>query len=214
MRIIPKTARVKAEFFKGVTLLDVFIILFGLFLEVLVALSGLPVIPIVILMVVILGLFIVLFLPFDGKRLYLGIVNLVKFIFSVKHYSKDYKRANSNIDLFIPYKGFEDYYIVYENYYSSVLEISPREFSLLSEFKQNQYIDEGFGKVLRLVNGHTKASIVKLDRHLVYKDYIKQEEEKRKVLHELKVKGELSDVELLAREKVVSDRIKTYQRQE
>lgn len=210
MRIIPKTAKVKVEFFKNISLVDVLLGLFGLFIEVLIALSNLNTLVILLLMVIALAFFVALFLPFDGKRMYLLSVDFVRYIFSVKHYSKDFKKTSSNLNYFMPYKGFEDDFIVYDGYYGGVLEISPREFRLLSEFKQNQFIDNYFGRVLRSIGGHTKASIIKIDRKLIFAEYLKQEEDKRKELYVLYENNELSKKELAAREKVIDDRIRTY----
>ena len=210
MRIIPKTAKVKVEFFKNISLVDVLIGLFGLFIEVLIALSNLGTLVILLLMVIVLAFFVALFLPFDGKRMYLLSVDFIRYIFSVKHYSKDFKKTSSNLNYFMPYKGFEDDFIVYDGYYGGVLEISPREFRLLSEYKQDQFIDNYFGRVLRSIGGHTKASIVKIDRKLIFAEYLKQEEDKRKELYVLYENNELSKKELAAREKVIDDRIRTY----
>ncbi len=185
--------------------------MFGLFIEVLVALSNLGVIPTILIMILVLAFFIAMFLPFDGKRMYMVSVDFVRYVFSVKHFSKSFKKTSSNLSDFLPFKGFEDQYIVYDNYFAGVLEISPREFRLLSEFKQNQFIDAYFGRVLRSITGHTKASIIKIDRKLVFTDYVNQEEAKRKELYALFEKNELTKTELASREKVINDRIRTYQ---
>lgn len=210
MRLIPKTAKVKVEFFKNVSIADTLIALFGLFIEVLIVLSNFNLLPTILLMVIVLAFFIALFLPVDGKRMYLSSIDFLKYIFSVKHYSKTFEKASSNVNFFLPFKGFEDKYIQYDGYYAGVLEVSPREFRLLSKYKQDQYIDDGFGKILRSITGKTKASIVKIDRKLIFDEYKVQEEAKREQLYKLFDSGEITKDELASREKVINDRLRAY----
>ena len=101
MRIIPKTAKVKIEFFKNISLADTFIALVALALEVLVFTTNIPTVPKTAIMVFVLAITIWLYMPFDGQRFYMMFVNMTKYIFSVKHYSKAYTKANASIDNFI-----------------------------------------------------------------------------------------------------------------
>ena len=81
MRIIPKTAKVKIEFFKNVSIVDTIIGIVGLALELLILLTNLAVSSKIIVMAVVLCLFIGLYMPFDGQKFYLMIVNFIKYIF-------------------------------------------------------------------------------------------------------------------------------------
>ena len=128
MRIIPKTAKVKVEFFKNISLVDVIIGLIGIILEVLLFLTNLGAIAKLTAMVLLLCVFVWLYLPFDGQRFYMMFVNLTKYIFSAKKYSMDYQSANTNINNFIPFKDIDEGYIVYEDYFAGVLQIDPREY--------------------------------------------------------------------------------------
>lgn len=210
MRLIPKTSKVKIMFFKNVSLVDCLIVLLGLVLEVLIALTSFHIGVKIALMLIILGVFITLFVPFDGERLYLALVKIVKYIFSIKHYSQKFSKANSSISNFMPYKAVSDGFIVYEKYFAGVLQIDPREFRLLSGYRQDQFIDDYFAKIIRSISGSASGSIVKIDRALLFNEYIKQEEEKKNELYLLRDNGELSDIELHARIKVIDDRIRTY----
>lgn len=212
MRIIPKTAKVKVEFFKNISLVDVLIGLIGIILEVLLFLTNLGWIAKLILMVLVLCFFVWLYMPFDGQRFYMMFVNLTRYIFSVKKYSADYQNANSNVDKFIPFKDIEEKYIVYEDYYAGVLQIDPREFRLLTGFRQDQIIDAHFGKIIRSINGTTRASIVKIDRKLLLDDYIAAEEEKQRQIEKLFDAKNISKEELSARTKIIQDRIQIYKR--
>ena len=212
MRIIPKTAKVKVEFFKNISIVDVIIGLIGVILEVLLFLTNIPVIAKIILMSLLFCVFAWLFLPFDGQRFYMMFVNLAKYVFSVKKYSSEYQNANTNVDRFIPFKSIEGSYIVYEDYYAGVLQIDPREFRLLTGFRQDQIIDTHFGRLIRSINGKTRASIVKIDRKLLLDDYIASEQEKQKQIEKLFAAGNLTQEELSARTKIIDDRIQIYNR--
>ena len=144
MRIIPKTAKVKIEFFKNISLADTFIALAALALEVLVFTTNLESITKAAIMILIFSITAWLYMPFDGQRFYMMFVNMTKYVFSVKHYSKEFTKANASIDNFIAFKDIQDGFIVYNEYYAGVLEIDPREFRLLSGYKQDQIIDVHF----------------------------------------------------------------------
>ena len=154
--------------------------LIALALEVLLFTTNIPGIAKYSLMVLLLAVAIWLYMPFDGQRFYMMFVNLAKYVFSVKKYSKEYTKANASIDNFIAFKDIKDGFIVYNEYYAGVLEIDPREFRLLSGYKQDQIIDVHFGKVIRSISGNTKASIVKIDRKMMLDKYIEAEREKER----------------------------------
>ena len=196
MRIIPKTAKVKAQFFKNITVPDVIIGLAGLFILLMIFLTNLG-IGKYVLMLVVLGFFVLLFVPLEGQRLYLFLVNFVKYLFSIKKYNLSYKGSSSDMRNIIPFKGFDEKYIVYEDYYASVLEVDPREFRLLSGYKQDQIIDIQFGKIIRSISGVSKASIVKIDRKLSFEDYMIGEDEKREQLLKLFEAGSITEEELV-----------------
>ena len=213
MRIIPKTAKVKIEFFRNVSIIDVIIAILGLGLELLIFFTNIGIAKLFI-MVIVLCIFIGLYLPFDGQRFYMMFVNLVKYVFSVKHITTENEGAVNNVKSYMPFKALEKEYIVYEDYYAGVLQIDPREFRLLSGYSQNQIIDNHFGKVIRSISGDTKASIVKIDRKLSLKQFKNFEEEKRERIKKLFEDGSISKQELLVREQILDDRIAIYDRLE
>jgi len=210
MRIIPKTAKVKLQFFKSVSVVDTILALAGLGLELLIFTTNIKVWPKMLLMVFVLAVFITIFLPFEGERAYMTFANMIKYIFSIKRYSGDFERASTNIEYFIPFKDITEKYIVYENYKAGVLEIDPREFRLLSGYKQDQIIDVYFAKIIRTITDKTKASLVKIDRKLVLDKYIESEKEKIKALEKLNEAESITKEELEVRIKVINDRIAIY----
>ena len=212
MRIIPKTAKVKIEFFKNISLADTFIGLAALALEVLVFTTNIPPIPKYAIMILVLAISIWLYMPFDGQRFYMMFVNMAKYVVSVKHYSKDFTKANASIDNFIAFKDIKDGFIEYNEYYAGVLEIDPREFRLLSGYKQDQIIDVHFGKIIRSISGNTKASLVKVDRKMLLDKYVEAEHEKELQLEKLFEAGSIDEQEKFIREKIITERIAIYER--
>lgn len=209
MRIIPKTAKVKIQFFKNVSIADTVIALIALGLEVLLFMTNLGIAKF-FLMVILFSLVVGLYLPFDGQRFYMMFVHLTRYIFTAKCYSSDFKNASTSIDRFIPFKDVKDGYIVYEDYYAGVLQIDPREFRLLSGYRQDQIIDVYFGRLIRSISGKMKASIVKIDRRLLLDDYVEAEKKKQDRLEKLFETGNITQEELSAREKIIADRISVY----
>ena len=209
MRIIPKTAKVKIKFFKNISLADVILCLFGLGIVALLLLSNLGIAK-YFLITLTVCFWCGLYFPIDGQRLYMLFVNFVRYLFSAKHYSQEYKNAITSVDLFTPFKDINDGFIVYENYFAGVLQIDPREFRLLSGYRQDQIIDIQFGRVIRSISGKTKASIVKIDRKLQFSDFIKMEEKKSKELDKLFESQNITKEELVVRKKIIEDRIRVY----
>ena len=209
MRIIPKTAKIKVQFFKNISVLDIIIGLSFLGLIVLLFVTNMGYARF-ILMFLMLVIAVGLFIPFEGQRFYIFLAYSVKYIFSVKKYSKDNTKTQTNIDNYLPFKNIEDGYIEYNNYYAGVLEIEPREFGLLSEFRQNQMIDDNFGRIIREIVDNTKASLVKIDRKLSFEKYVKLEEDKKEALNKLYENKELTEDEFRTRLQVIDDRIRTY----
>ena len=209
MRIIPKTAKIKIQFFKNISILDIIIGLSFFGLIVLLVVTNMGMMKFV-LMAVVIVIAVGLFIPFEGQRFYIFLAHSVKYVFSVKKYSRDDTKIQTNIENYLPYKDIHDGFIVYANYFAGVLQIEPREFSLLSEFRQNQMIDENFGKIIREIVDHTKASLVKIDRKLNFDQYIEYENKKKENLQLLFDNGELTEEELISRLGIIDDRIRVY----
>ena len=209
MRIIPRTTKVKVQFFRNVSILDIIIAFAFLGLIVLLLLSNLGIARF-ILGAVVLVIGVAMFLPFEGERFYLFIAHSIKYVFAVKKYYKNDSKSQTNIDSFMPFKDIRDGFIVYKDYFAGVLQIDPREFSLLSEFRQDQMIEEHFGKIIREVANKTRASIVKIDRKLSFESYIEDENRKKDDLFHLFESGELTKQELDSRCKIIDDRIRAY----
>ena len=209
MRVIPRTAKVKVQFFKNVSIADILIALLTLVLLVVILLSNLGIARFFIALVV-LCIALGLYLPYDGQRFYLFFRTFVRYLFSGKKYVREDVDSSSNVRSLFAFKRIEDGYIGFENYYAGVLEIGSREFRLLTAFRQDQIINNHFGRVIRSISGKTQASLVKIDRKMRLDEFIAMEDVKRDDLKKTFDAGELTEQELFVRERVIQDRIEVY----
>ena len=209
MRVIPKTAKVKVQFFKNVSVADILIALLAIVLVVVICLSNIGIARFFIAIVVLCA-FVGLFLPYDGQRFYLFFRTFVRFLFAGKKFVVEKVDSASNVKSLFAFKGIKGGYIEFGDYYAGVLEIGSREFRLLTGFRQDQIINNHFGKVIRTISGKTHASLIKIDRKMRLDDYIAMEDVKRDDLKKTFDAGELTEQELFVRERVIEDRIQVY----
>ena len=127
---------------------------------------------------------------------------------------KDKKeQANENGDFedmadIMPFTNIKDGFIEYaDKYYGTVIEIDPVEFRFFSKHRRNNSIEDCFGKVLRSLQGEYGANIIKLQRPIVYDEYLDAEYEKLEALKRSYESGMLSEEELQSRVEIQYDRI-------
>ena len=205
MRIIPKNTKVRLQFYKGVNITDVILAMIGLGFLALAVSSNLP--SKWVISVVILVIFCPLYIPVGDIKLYNAIGYALKFLFAKKTFSKS-KHGKANIGTIVPYAGIEDNLIKQkENGFTGILEVKPIEFNLLSEHKQNYYIDGLFSNILKNVGIFQEFNIVKLDRPIIFDKYISNELTTIQHLIEANENKNLSENEFRARVGVLEDRI-------
>ena len=209
MRVIPKTAKVKVQFFKNVSVADILIALVGIVLIVMICLSNIGIARFFVALIV-LCIAVGLYLPYDGQRFYLFFRTFMRYLFSGKKYVVQKVESASNVKSFFAFKRISGGYIEFDHYYAGVLEIGSREFRLLTSFRQDQIINNHFGKVIRSISGKTHASLIKVDRKMRLDDFIAMEDVKRDDLKKTFDAGELTEQELFVRERVIQDRIAVY----
>ena len=205
MRIIPRKTKIKVEFYRNFTLSDILIGLLGLGIEMLVFFTDYGLLT-YIFMAIVLGIFICLYLPISGERLYLQIGSLIKFIFSKKKYNKSAGDTGVDISTLVPFTDIRDELIWYGSYYGGVMEIMPKEFRLLSEYKQSEIIDKVFASIIKSVSGRTSASLVKLDRPILLDSYIEQEKEKKPDIDKLLEAEGMTYEESAPRKNIIDNR--------
>ena len=206
MRIIPRKIKVKTEFFKNVTLGDVICGFIGVGVALALFLANFPYHIWVGIGWLVIA--ISMFFPIaDGVRMYYTLGYLFRFLAQKKKYSKDAKNANAKITAIIPFEGIvNDRFIDYKEYYAQVIEITPMEFGLLNEFKQNMLI-ETFANAIRRITDFQQAAIVKESKAMILDNYVYLEDKKYDALMELQYEGEITQKEVEARAGVFEGRV-------
>lgn len=223
MRIIPKKTNVKMEFFKGIDLLDVLVLAIGGCLAAALMLSDLPFHLFFFCVAIVLTVSMVM--PLDDEKLYVSIYYGLKYLARYKLYGeqqeaeeetgrkKRRKKPAPTVKDLTPFTGIKGEFIEYGNDYSAViLEIPSVEFRFMTVAKQDALIDRMFSSVLRMLMMNESASLVKLDRPVIYDAYIQSEETKKQDLKEAYLNGLLDDEELTKRIGIIEDRISMIKR--
>ena len=205
MRIIPKNTKVKLQFYKNVTITDVVLAVIGLSFLALAVSSNLPNKWIVAM--VILIIFAPLFIPIGDVKLYNAIGYGLKFVFAKKNFAKS-KHGKSNIGTIVPYLKIEDNLIRQkENGFTGVIEIKPIEFNMLSEYKQNYFIDGVLSNILKNIGVFQELDIVKLERPIIFDGYVTNECTRLQSIIEANENKQLSENEFRSRAEILEDRI-------
>lgn len=163
MRLIPKKSKLNATIWKSFTIFD-FGIAFALFILVAVVglsnLAGkwymcLAVIPLAVL----------LFMPDgDGGKMYTELRYYVKYAFSRKRYTSDTSQAAKNVAALVPSMKILDSGVLdYGDYVGGVVALDSIEFSLKSEYQQNDIIS-ALSRAFNCLSFGESAQIVKIDR--------------------------------------------------
>jgi len=145
VRVIPRRTKVKLEFVKGFTGIDLIIALVVAAVLIVLAASNFEGHVWVALVWAIVGISL-FFKIADTDRFYVTMMHLVRFSMQKKKYEKSPKKHKSNIKDIIPFESiYQDRCINYGSYYAEVIEVKPILFDLLNEYSQNNVIDIGFG---------------------------------------------------------------------
>lgn len=205
MRIIPKNTKVKMQFYKGIGVYDVLLGIIALAFIALTATSNLP--NKYFLSIGVLIVFAPLFIPIGEIKLYQALLYALKFVFAKKSFSKS-KNGSSNISAIIPYSKIKDNIIIgKDNTYTGVIQVNPIEFNLLSENKQNYFIDGVISNTLKNVNEFQEYNIVKLEKPIIFDGYLNNELTRIKNIVAEEEYGGLSEDEFRKRVEIIEDRL-------
>lgn len=212
------------EFFKGIGIIDMLILGIGGLLAFSILLSDFPFRSLIFTIVFVITVGIII--PVDDEKGYQLIYSTITYLARYKHFmspkiqkktadgtkQKGKKKELPDVTNIIPFTGIHGEFIEYGTAYSAVVvEISSVEFRFYSEERQNNLIDHVFGSVLRsIVMGET-ASMVKIDRPIMYDDMILSEQKKMDELKESYLNGLLTEEELTKRIGIIQDRISKIQ---
>ena len=214
-RIIPKNTKIKTQFYKTLTLSDAIVLLLGIILVGLIAISGLGFVSYILALIVALIVGIMMFNVAPETRLYQTLGALFKFVFGRKTFIKSTDKTSGNMRMIIPYKGIvidseEDgektALIDYGDYYGAVVEIFPVEFYMLSEARQNTFIS-AIDNALKVLGSEHTAAIYKTEKPIVLDHYIEMEEYKGRALISAADRHDMTEAELDPRLDVIETRI-------
>ena len=205
MRIIPKNTKVKLQFYKGIGLYDVLLGIIALAFIALTATSNLPnkyTIAVGILIIV-----APLYIPLGDIKLYQALGFGVKFAVARKTFGKT-KKGNAHISTIIPYANIKDDLIIQkDNTITGVIEVTPIEFNMLSNTKQNILIDGVISNTLKNVGIFQEYDLVKLEKPIIFDDYLDNELTRIQKLIAEHENNNLDESELRSRVEVVEDRM-------
>ncbi len=205
-RIIPRKTKVKLEFIRGVTGLDLILAVLGAAIAVVLFASNFPA------HFWIAGVWTILFISIfikisDDERLYVTLSHLFRFMAQKKKFSVSDKKKGGDIGEMIPFEGiYQDRFINFGTYYGQVIEIRPVLFGLLTEYTQDNVI-ESFANALRRLSPDQTCSIMKLNLAMVLDNYIYNENKKYELLLEMQYEGQVTEKEVDSRSPVFEERV-------
>ena len=206
-RFIPRKTKVKMQFLKNVTLGDLILAVIAIAGFIIFIQSNLPYNWYIA--IAWLAVCVSFWIPVaDGVRLYVSIGLLFRFLAFKKKYSKHMMRKHTPITELIPYDAIvEGRFISYQReYYAEVIEIEPVEFFMLSEYKQDLIINT-IANALKRLQLTQQASIVKINKAMVFDKYMQAEERKYDSLMELHSEGEMTAEEVEVRSEIFEARL-------
>lgn len=211
VRIIPRKTKVKFEFFRGVTGLDIMLgFIFAAIAAILFAANFEFHIWIgVAWLIIAVSLF---FKLADDDRFYVTLIYLLKYSAQKKKFVKGAgDKKKGDISEILPYENIiQDRFISYGSYYGMVIEIQPMFFTLLTENFQDNVI-ESFANAIRRLNNDQSCSIVKVRKPMVLDRYIYNENKKYDTLYDLQYDGQITEKEIDVRSPIFEERVSFYE---
>ena len=205
-RLIPKKTKVQTQFYKNYTLWDALLALAFIVLIALTVVSGIKIRWYLSAAWVVV--FIILMINASpNTRLYQSLAHLARFFFGRRKFVRTKNFTANSIQAIMPYVGIlEDGIIDYKDYYGSVLEIYPVQYYMLSEERQNAFIN-AVDNALKLLSTDQVAMIVKTERPMVLDGYIDNEDDKIAAMEKAKENKVMSALETQVREEIVQTRV-------
>jgi len=205
-RLIPRKTKVKLEFLKGITVLDLILAAVGVAgFIVLILANQIPFSIALVFAIVWVSLF---FKVSEDERFYTTIVYLFRFFAQKKKFSANKKNGKkSEIDEIIPFEKIQQgRFIDFGGYYAQVVEVTPVFFGLLNEYTQDAVI-ESFANAIRRLTPDQTCSIMKLNRAMVLDNYIHNENKKYELLLDMQYEGNFTEEEVSSRSPIFEERV-------
>lgn len=207
VRIVPRRTKVKLEFIRGFTALDLLLAVIAVVVLIVLAASNFPG-HIWIAMVWAIFALSMFFKIADSDRFYVTIAHLARFSMQKKKYEKNPAKGKPTIKNIIPFESiYRDRFISYGSYYGAVLEVKPILFDLLNEYSQNNVIDVGFGNALRRLDDNQVFEIVKINKAMVLDNLAYNENKKYDNLLDMLYEHQMTQEEVDARAPIFEERV-------
>lgn len=209
IRYIPRKTKIKMELLPHVTIADVLIGVVCAVALLLVLRSNLPYKWTIGLAM--LAFIILLYVPLaDGERAYYTTVLIFRFSAFKKKYALNPDKHTASIKELVPYEHIVDEkYLDYGTYFGMVLQVIPVEFFLLTEQKQDSYI-RNFQNALTRLNVDQDCKLVKINKAVLYDDFIDGDEKKYEALLKSQEHGDVSQREVDGRTFIFQSRVAQY----
>lgn len=205
MRIIPKRTKVKVQFYKGIGIYDVILGIVALAFLALTVTSNFP-----NKYAIALGILIIvapMYIPIGEIKVYNAIGYAVKFAIATKSFDKTQKDKR-HISSIVPYASIKDSIITQKDgMFTGVIQVTPIEFNLLSESKQNYFIDGVISNTLKNVGEYQQYDIVKLEKPIIFDNYLNNELTRIKNLVDANENNDLNEDEFRKRIEIIEDRM-------
>ncbi|MBP3619286.1 MAG: DUF87 domain-containing protein, partial [Clostridia bacterium] len=214
VRVIPRKTKVKSEFIRGFTGVDLILALAFIAIAIVLFMSQFPIPSLNIWLAIAWVIVAVsMFLkPADDSRFYVTIIFLLRYSAQKKKFSKgDGNEKKNNIKEMIAYERiYQDKFIDFGPYYGQVIEVQPMFFTLLTEYYQDNVI-ESFANALRRLTQTQTCSIIKISKPMILDRYIHNENHKYEVLYDMQYDGQITQQEIDARAPIFEERVSLYE---
>ena len=217
MRVIPRRTNVRLELFRGIEVLDVLVGTIGALIVISFAVSNLPAKGVwAMIMFVVTAALVV---PMGDEKGYMVVIYGLRFLGQPRHFVKNKLKEENrkkdealSVEDITPFTGVDGEFIEYGDKYSAVVMSIPSvEFRFYTKNRQDSMIDRVFGGILRTCAPDEMINLVKLDRPVIYDEFILSEERKLEELKEAYMNGIFSKEELTVRAGIIQDRIEHLQ---
>ena len=210
IRVIPRKTKVKSEFIRGITGLDIVLALIFVAVAIILFMANFEFHIWIAIVWVILAASMFFKLA-DDDRFYVTMIFLLRYSAQKKKFSKGNDKKKSDIKEMVAYERIvQDRFIDFGLYYAQVLEIQPMFFTLLTEYYQDNVI-ESFANALRRLNTDQTCEIVKISKPMILDRYIHNENQKYDVLYDMQYDGQISQEEIDARSPIFEERVSLYE---
>ncbi len=147
-----------------------------------------------------------MFIPIGEIKVYQAVGYGLRFAASKKTFCKD-KKGSAHISSIVPYQSIKDNVIYQKDgNITGVIEVTPIEFNLLSENKQD-YLIGVVANTLKNVNLFQEYDIIKLEKPVIFDEYLNSELTRIQSLISENENHNLSEEEFRARVEIIEDRM-------